>query len=96
MNAATCTVCAQNIADETDRVYCFGGCEQIQHVRCSGLSPAGANAMRDNSALRFLCARCIENQTALNDIRSLCVQLATKFDEVLERVKKHDSMLKIY
>lgn len=94
MTSVICTVCAQNITAENDRIYCFGGCEQILHIRCAEISSAAANAMRSNNALKYLCFDCRKKQTSLNDIRLLCTQLVSRLDDVYDRVNKYDATLK--
>lgn len=93
MMSVTCNVCAKNIAAESDRIYCFGGCEQILHSRCADLSVAAATAVRENSSLVYMCFGCKKKQTTLNDIQKQCSQLDAKIDNMHELVNKHESML---
>lgn len=93
MTSVICSVCSQSIASENDRIYCFGGCEQILHTRCSDLSPAGAKAVRENSGLKYMCFDCRKKQTSLNDIQKQCGQLAKKVDDLFECVCKNNLAL---
>lgn len=75
-----CDVCVQSIVAETDRVYCFGGCNKILHVRCSDLTRAGANALKDNVGLKYMCFDCRKAQICLNKLQQKCSELVEKFD----------------
>lgn len=93
MTSVTCNVCSQSIGSENDRIYCFGGCEQILHTRCSDLSLAGAKAIQENNALKYMCFDCRKRQTTLNDIQKQCSQLAKAVDELSDYIKKNNLML---
>lgn len=93
MTSVTCSVCTQNIATENDRVYCFGGCEQIVHVRCSELSSADSNALKNNIALKYMCFGCRKKQVCLNDMQKTCADLLKRFDVVAEVVRNYESNL---
>lgn len=93
MTSVTCNVCTKDIASESDRIYCFGGCEQILHSRCADLSSAAATALRENNSLKYMCFECRKKQTTLNAIQKQCTQLVAKVDDLRELVNKHESML---
>ncbi|XP_055523613.1 uncharacterized protein LOC129717610 [Wyeomyia smithii] len=93
MTSVTCSVCVQRIVADSDRIDCFGGCEQILHVRCSDLTTAAVNAIRDNVALKYMCFDCREKQICLNDINNTCRALMLKVNELSDLVVKCDSTI---
>lgn len=93
MTTVICSVCSQCIASEHDRVYCFGGCEQILHTKCSDLSCTGPSALRENNALKYMCFGCRKKQTTLNDIQKQCTQLMKKVDDLVGCVNKNNLLL---
>ncbi|XP_055551318.1 uncharacterized protein LOC129733822 [Wyeomyia smithii] len=88
MTTVACNVCSMKIVSENDRIYCFGGCDQILHTRCSDLSDAAAKAVRENNALQYMCFACRKKQTSLNDFQKQFTQLAKKVDELFDCIDK--------
>lgn len=80
MTSVVCSVCSHKITAETDRIYCFGGCEQILHTRCSDISTAGATAIKENVAVKYFCFECRKKQISLNDVNKKCTELSQRFD----------------
>lgn len=93
MTSVTCNVCTKNISAESDRIYCFGGCEQIMHSRCADLSPAAAAVLRENKSVKYMCFQCRKKQTALNDIQKQYAELVSKVDSLRELVNRQQSIL---
>lgn len=93
MTSVICNVCSTRIASENDRIFCFGGCDQILHTRCSELSDTGAKAVRENNALQYMCFACRKKQSSLNDIQKQYTQLAKKVDELFDCINKNNLML---
>lgn len=92
MTSVTCSACALKITSESDRVYCFGGCEQILHVRCSELNTSGATAARENGALKYLCFGCRKQLTCLNDIQKKCTELMERMNAVDKLMAKQEAV----
>ena len=90
MTSVTCSACNQSIVSESDRVYCFGGCEQILHTRCSELTVSAAAAVRDNVAVKYLCFGCRKQQTCINEINKKCTDLLHRVNAMNNLVSKHD------
>lgn len=82
MTSVTCSACTQIITTESDRVYCFGGCEQILHIRCSELRQSDSNALRNNVALKYMCFACRKKQVCLNDLQAKCTELLERINEI--------------
>nr|XP_029723971.1 uncharacterized protein LOC115264439 [Aedes albopictus] len=82
MSSVLCSACAQKIASESDRVYCFFGCDQILHARCAELNLSGATALKENSALRYICFNCRKNQLCLNTMQKKCESISTAVEEL--------------
>lgn len=93
MLSATCSVCSTAIDSESDRIYCFGGCDQILHIRCSELNNSGANAVRNNASLKYMCFGCRKQQTCINDITKKCSEIIERVNAVNDLVLKHDAAL---
>lgn len=93
MTTVTCSACTQIIVAETDRVYCFGGCKQILHLRCSELRPSDSSTLRNNIALKYMCFACGKKQICLNDLRSKYSELLERMDDVCVKVSKYESIL---
>lgn len=91
MTSVTCSACAHKIKEETDRVYCFGGCEQILHTRCSELKTSVATALRDNVALKYVCFDCRKQLTCINKIHNLCSDLMERVDALSTVVLKNEA-----
>lgn len=88
MTSVICNACTKSITAKADRIYCFGGCEQILHSRCADLSSAAVTALRENSSLKYVCLGCRKN-----DFGKQYAQLAAKVANLSELVNKHESML---
>lgn len=91
MTSVTCSACTQIITTESDRVYCFGGCEQILHIRCSELRQSDSNALRNNVALKYMCFACRKKQVCLNDLQAKCTELLERINEIGATVTKHET-----
>lgn len=93
MTSVTCSACSQIIVAENDRVYCFGGCEQILHIRCSELRPSDSIALRNNVALQYMCFACRKKQISLNDLQTKYSELLERMDDVCATVSKYESCM---
>ncbi|XP_029721833.1 uncharacterized protein LOC115263045 [Aedes albopictus] len=82
MTSVLCDVCVQSIVADGDRVYCFGGCKKILHIRCSELTKAGANALRDNVGLKYMCFDCRKTQICLNKLQEACSEMTEKLNSL--------------
>lgn len=70
-----CGACALKITNESDRVYCFGGCDQILHVKCSDLKATAISALNENVALKYICFGCRKKHLSLCDMQKKCNEL---------------------
>lgn len=86
MTSVVCSACALRISSDADRVYCFGGCGQILHVKCSEINLAAASVMRDHIALKYMCFDCRKKQMSLNDTQAVCGELIKKVDALITAV----------
>lgn len=86
MTSVLCSACVQKIHSDNDRVYCFGGCDQILHVKCSDINAAGAKALHDNVALKYVCHGCRKNMTSLNDIQNKCIGMVEQMSALASTV----------
>lgn len=91
MTSVICSACTQSIGSESDRVYCFGGCDQILHTRCSELSSSAMAAARGNVALKYFCFGCRKQQTCINEINKKCTDLLNRVNVISDLVSKHDT-----
>lgn len=91
MTSVLCNVCTQRITVEADRVYCFGGCEEIYHSKCCDISAAAGAAMKANVALKYFCFECRKNRSSLNDILLKCNKLCQKVDKLETSVLLNES-----
>ncbi|XP_058465695.1 uncharacterized protein LOC131439098 [Malaya genurostris] len=80
MTSVQCSVCSARIISETDRIYCFGGCNQVLHMKCSDLGSACLGLMQKNIGLKYMCFDCRKHQTTLNDVLKMCSELLCKID----------------
>nr|XP_029715560.1 uncharacterized protein LOC115259185 [Aedes albopictus] len=86
MTSVLCDVCVQSIVADSDRVYCFGGCKKILHIRCSELTKAGASALRDNVGLKYMCFDCRKTQICLNKLQQACSEMTEKYNALSTRL----------
>lgn len=84
MTSVLCSVCSLRIASENDRVYCYGGCENIYHAKCSDLNAPGITALKENAMLKYMCFGCRKNQLSLNDIQKNYSEMLTKVNQLFE------------
>ena len=90
MTSVICGVCALKITAENDRVYCFGGCDRILHVKCSDLKSNAITALTENISLKFICFDCRKQQLKLNDIQRKCNDL---FNILNDMNKANDNLI---
>lgn len=88
MNSVLCSACVQKIQSENDRVYCFGGCDQILHVKCSDINTVGAKAMHDNVALKYMCHGCRKKMVCLTDIQRKCNNMSKQIETLAATVNE--------
>lgn len=81
MTTVVCGACALKITSENDRVYCFGGCDQILHAKCSDLTRAGLAALKECASLRYVCIKCRKKQLCLNDVQNKCAEILANVSE---------------
>lgn len=95
MTAVQCDVCSHRITNEADRIFCFGGCEQIYHSKCCDLSVSAVSAVKTNIALKYFCFECRKKLTSLNDILLKCTDLFLKVDKLEASVTASESKLNL-
>lgn len=82
MASVVCSGCVHKITTESDRVYCFFGCDKILHTKCAEINLTGAKALKENPALRYICFDCRKNQLSINDVQSKCESVLKSVNEL--------------
>ena len=82
MSSVVCSACVQKISSESDRVYCFFGCDKILHTKCAEINVTGAKALKENPALRYICFDCRKSQLSFNDVQRKCDDVLKSVDEL--------------
>lgn len=82
-----CEVCIKAINVANDRVFCFGGCGQIVHAKCSDLTTAGVTALRENVSIKYVCHDCRKRQTCINSVMNKCVEMLQKLDDAMKHME---------
>lgn len=80
-----CGVCSKQIKEDAKKVFCFGPCGLVKHLKCSNeIDDAGLIAMENNRGLRYLCYGCRKHQSDFNSVINKCNEMLGKFNENLE------------
>lgn len=82
MTSVLCGACALKITTESDRIYCFGGCDQILHAKCSDLTSGGVIALKECVSLRYVCFSCRKKEICLNDVSNKCTDILSDVSTV--------------
>lgn len=86
-----CDTCAKPINAGNDKVFCFGGCGQVQHVKCANLTSAGITALRENGCIKYVCHDCRKKQACLSKMMGKCDEMLEVMNGIKVRVDEIES-----
>ncbi|XP_058449397.1 uncharacterized protein LOC131429340 [Malaya genurostris] len=80
-----CGACAKAIKEDSEKVFCYGPCGLILHLKCTDdIDKHGLKAMETNRGLKYLCHGCRKHQSGHNEILAKCNDIFEKMNENFE------------
>jgi hypothetical protein len=82
----SCSACTGDIKELDERVYCYGKCLGIFHIKCAKIKSSVFKAITENTKnLKYLCNKCSNDYFG---------QIFEKLSELMRSMKDRDDCIK--